>query len=70
MDTGVISYDPETKELSCTCGNTTDGDGFVTCDENGMECDANAKGGWDGESFLCQTCSANGKFPNIFEPRN
>jgi hypothetical protein len=53
--TGTITFDPHSGELSCTCGNVTGRDGFVACDENGIECDPVP--GWDGR-YICQQCGA------------
>ncbi len=53
--TGTITLDPHHGELSCTCGNVTGRDGFVACDENGIECDPLP--GWNGR-YLCQQCGA------------
>jgi hypothetical protein len=51
----IITYDVETEDLSCSCGNTSSDDGFVACDENGIECEP--VGAWDGR-YSCQKCGA------------
>jgi hypothetical protein len=51
-----ITHDEENDDMTCTCGNTTHRDGFVACDENGLEVEPLA-GIWEGR-YRCQSCGA------------
>jgi hypothetical protein len=55
MDTGVISYDEAKDDMTCSCGNTSYTDGFVACNEVGIECEPDEY--WDGR-YICQNCGA------------
>lgn len=55
---GTITY--KGGDLSCTCGNQSQSDGFVSCDNHGIECEADEH--WDGR-FLCQRCGATLQLP-------
>jgi hypothetical protein len=49
--------------LVCSCGNTTDTDGFVCVDENRLECEP-VEGEWSGR-YMCQSCGATITLPDM-----
>lgn len=53
---GVITFDEEQDDMSCSCGNTTHTDGFVSVDEDTMQpCEPDEF--WAGR-YMCQNCGA------------
>ncbi len=53
---GVITYDSEQDDMTCSCGNRTHTDGFVAVDENGIECEPRYPE-WS-DRYMCVTCGA------------
>lgn len=50
----------EVKEIgnmfSCTCGNTSDSEGFYPCDKEGEKIEPTTENGWEG-LFVCDRCN-------------
>ena len=54
---GQIQYHADIDDMTCSCGNRSHTDGFVACDENGIEMEPTIGSGWDGR-YICQSCGA------------
>ena len=55
---GVISYDRAADDMTCSCGNTSSTDGFVSVNEETLQdCEPSTADGWTG-LYMCQTCGA------------
>jgi len=56
----AIKFESEARDfVDCSCGNTVMQSGFMSVDANGIDCEPDAEGFWQGH-LRCDACGAIG----------